>query len=185
MFDTEEFVETCKIAARESDAQKSIREILAEAVSEPGEVLKSLGEPSQAGLHKLYQADELTILNIVWAPLMTLMPHNHNMWAIIGIYTGREDNIFWRRVGDKIEAAGAKALCEGDAEPLGKDIIHSVTNPIEKFTGGIHVYGGDFFADGRSEWDPEALTERDYDVDRARRVFADANARFEAGKGAR
>ena len=30
------------------------------------------------------------------------MPHNHQMWAVIGIYigiyTGREDNIFWRRV---------------------------------------------------------------------------------------
>jgi hypothetical protein len=29
---------------------------------------------------------------------MTVMPHNHNMWAIIGIYTGREDNILWRRI---------------------------------------------------------------------------------------
>jgi len=27
---------------------------------------------------------------------MTIMPHNHRMWAVIGIYTGREDNIFWR-----------------------------------------------------------------------------------------
>jgi len=27
---------------------------------------------------------------------MTIMPDNHRMWAVIGIYTGREDNIFWR-----------------------------------------------------------------------------------------
>ena len=27
---------------------------------------------------------------------MTIMPHNHQMWAVIGVYTGREDNIFWR-----------------------------------------------------------------------------------------
>ena len=26
------------------------------------------------------------------------MPHNHEMWAVIGVYTGREDNIFWRRI---------------------------------------------------------------------------------------
>ena len=27
----------------------------------------------------------------------------------------------------------------------GADIIHSVTNPIPRLTGAIHVYGGDFF----------------------------------------
>ena len=58
------------------------------------------------------------------------------MWAVIGIYSGREDNIFWRKIsgsfGGKLEAAGAKALSEGDAEPLGHNIIHSVTNPIPR-----------------------------------------------------
>ena len=43
--------------------------------------------------------------------------HNHNMWAVIGIYTGREDNIFWRKLkdGKHIEAAGAKSLMAGTA----------------------------------------------------------------------
>src|SRR5688500_18085631 len=89
---------------------------------------------------------------------MTIYPHNHRMWAVIGVYTGREDNIFWRqRPGagrGKVEAAGAQALCEGDAVPLGPDIIHSVTNPIPRLTAAIHVYGGDFFGAERSEWGP-------------------------------
>jgi predicted metal-dependent enzyme (double-stranded beta helix superfamily) len=101
------------------------------------------------------------------------------MWAVIGIYTGREDNIFWRRVrGDptgRVEAAGAKALCEGDAEPLGRDIIHSVTNPVSRYTGAIHVYGGDFFGPGRSEWDPETLREQSYDIEKVRRIFEESN----------
>jgi predicted metal-dependent enzyme (double-stranded beta helix superfamily) len=123
----------------------------------------------RAGLHKLYQSEDLTVLNVVWAPMMTLVPHNHQMWAVIGIYTGREDNIFWRRIpGSRVEAAGAKALCERDVEPLGHNIIHSVTNPIPRFTGAIHVYGGDFFRSGRrSEWDPETLLEEPWDVERA------------------
>jgi predicted metal-dependent enzyme (double-stranded beta helix superfamily) len=37
----------------------------------------------------------------------------------------------------------------------GDNIIHSVTNPIPRLTGAIHVYGGDFFGAERSEWDPE------------------------------
>ena len=114
------------------------------------------------------------------------MPHNHQMWAVIGVYTGREDNIFWRRIpgseNGKVEAAGAKALCEKDAEPLGRNIIHSVTNPISRLTGAIHVYGGDFFGVERSEWDPETLLEQRYNVEKTLRVFEEANAVFASSK---
>ena len=44
---------------------------------------------------------------------MTIMPHNHEMTAIIGVYIGGEDNIFWRRTGDAlglIKAASARSL---------------------------------------------------------------------------
>jgi predicted metal-dependent enzyme (double-stranded beta helix superfamily) len=98
---------------------------------------------------------------------------------VIGVYSGREDNIFWRRIKDgedgKIEAAGAEALEEGDAVPLGRDIIHSVTNPVRRLTGAIHVYGGDFFAKDRSEWDPGTLLEGRYDVDKNMRLFEESN----------
>ena len=101
------------------------------------------------------------------------------MGAVIGIYGGREDNVFWRRLdGDaegRIEAAGAKALSTGDAVPLGKDIIHSVTNPISKLTGAIHVYGGDFYGVSRSEWGPGSLREVPYDMEETLRLFEDSN----------
>ena len=179
MFDTDRFVDDCRNAIAENDSHKAIRELLARAVSEPGDVVEALGEPSEAGFLKLHNSDDLTILNVVWAPLMTLMPHNHNMWAVIGVYTGREDNIFWRRTeGDGIEAAGASAMSVRDVHPLGKDIIHSVTNPIPRLTGAIHIYGGDFFTEKRSEWDPETLGERPYDIEKNMRLFQEANARF-------
>ncbi|HZS82443.1 MAG TPA: hypothetical protein VFA50_06210 [Stellaceae bacterium] len=179
MFDRDRFIADC-IAARAGDeSHKAVREIVARAIAEPAAVLKSVGEPRRAIVETLHRAPDLTILNIVWGPMMTLMPHNHLMWAVIGIYTGREDNIFWRRLpdgrGGKIEAAGAKALGTGDVTPLGHDIIHSVTNPIPRLTGAIHVYGGDFFAAPRSEWDPEALTEKRYDVEKNLRLFEEAN----------
>ena len=140
MFDLDRFVADCQAARSADTSHKLVREVLADAVSDPASVLKALGEPRRAGIHKLHQSNELTILNVVWAPMMTIMPHNHQMWAVIGIYTGREDNIFWRRVPGspgKAEAAGAKALCAGEAEPLGPNIIHSVTNPIQRLTGAL------------------------------------------------
>lgn len=180
MFDREQFVAECRAAIKDDASHKAVREVVAEAVSDPGAVLKGLGEPGRAGIETLYQSDELTVLNIAWGPHMTLMPHNHEMWAVIGIYTGREDNIFWRRVADGegglIEAAGAEALSEKDAVPLGPDIIHSVTNPVSRLTGAIHVYGGDFFETRRSEWDPETLLEKPYDVEKLLRLFEESNA---------
>jgi hypothetical protein len=50
-----------------------------------------------------------------------------------------------------------------------------VTNPISRLTGAIHVYGGDFFATERSEWDPETLGEHPYDVEKTLRLFEEAN----------
>ena len=185
MFDLERFIDDCRRIATEQDAQKATRERVAEGIRDAREVLSALGEPSAAGIQTLYRAADLTILNVIWAPLMTLMPHNHNMWAVIGIYTGREDNIFWRRRGKKIEAVGARALCAGDAEPLGKDIVHSVTNPIERFTGAIHIYGGDFFASDRSEWNPETLAEQPFNFEKNMRLFQEANTRFRASSGAK
>ncbi len=180
MFDKDQFIIDCKDALKDSSGHKAVRDVVARAVSDPASVIKDLGEPMEGGINVVYNSDKLTILNLVWAPMMTLMPHNHTMWAVIGLYTGREDNIFWRKVKDHpnglIEAAGATALSVGDAEALGKDIVHSVTNPIPRLTGGLHVYGGDFFADGRSEWDAETLIEQPYNVENARARFEQANA---------
>lgn len=181
MFELEQFAADCRAALREKAAHAAVREVVARAVSDPGAVLRALGEPKQGELVKLYQSPDLTILNVIWAPYMTMLPHNHQMWAVIGIYTGREDNIFWRRLPDgsgKVEAAGAKALSEKDATPLGQDIIHSVTNPLPRLTGAIHVYGGDFFAPGRKEWDPETLSEHDLDADNMRERFQRGNSLF-------
>ena len=179
MFDLDQFVADCRAALAEDASHKAVREVVARAVADPGQVLGGLGDPKQAEVQKLHHSPDLTIINVVWGPRMTIMPHNHEMWAVIGVYTGREDNIFWRRLADqadgKVEAAGARSLGARDAVPLGRDIIHSVTNPLGRLTAAIHVYGGDFFATPRSEWDPEDLREQSYDVAKNMRLFEESN----------
>ena len=183
MFELDQFIADCRAALTSDAPHKAVREVVARAVSEPAGVLRAVGEPRRAELRKLYGSRELTVLNVVWAPGMTLLPHDHRMWAVTGIYTGREDNIFWRRVpgapAGRVEAASARSLREKDAEPLGHQVIHSVTNPIPRLTGAIHVYGGDFFGVPRSEWDPETLQEQPWDNERTLRRFDEANARYE------
>jgi len=182
MFDVEAFLADCRAAVAADPGHKAVREVVTRAVADSASVLAGIGEPTRAGVTSLLRSDTLTVLNVVWGPEMSILPHDHRMWAVIGIYTGREDNIFWRRLpGDapsRVEAAGAKSLCVGDCAPLGADIVHSVLNPIPRLTGAIHVYGGDFYATPRSEWDSETLRERPYDVVKNMRAFELSNSRI-------
>ncbi len=113
---------------------------------------------------------------------MVFKPHDHRMWAVIGIYSGREENTFFRRNKDGLTKHGLKVMEPKDTTPLGASIIHSVTNPLDRITGAIHVYGGDFFATPRSEWDPKTFVEQPYDMQGTLRAFEESNARLRNAK---
>ena len=176
--DLEQFIADCVAASEEDAAQQAVKEVLSRAVHEPRAALRAIGEPEKAGIQVFHRSSTLTVFAATWTPQMNLMPHNHKMWALIGIYTGREDNILWRRSEEGVEAYGADCLFEGDVGELPESAIHSVTNPLERFTGGIHIYGGDFFATTRSQWDPETLEEQPSDGDVIRGIFERANERM-------
>jgi predicted metal-dependent enzyme (double-stranded beta helix superfamily) len=175
MFDVDTFVADCTDALGESDSRRAIREVLGRAVADHSAVADSL-DHFEGGLNILYRSPELTVLNVVWAPHMSLQPHDHRMWAAIGIYAGQEDNAFYRRQAGSITSSGGMELRTGDVASLGDNTIHAVTNPTRQFTGAIHVYGGDFVGTARSQWDPETFEEQPYDLERILEQFAAANS---------
>jgi predicted metal-dependent enzyme (double-stranded beta helix superfamily) len=189
MFEKDQFIQDCRQAI--VDGQKAIREIVQEAVGNPDGIIRELGEPTEAGVFPLYGDDQVTVINFVWAPHMTLLPHDHKMFAVIGIYSGREDNVFWRRIDGEersadspmIEAVGADSLGTGQVATLGRNIVHSVANPIGKLTSAIHVYGGNFFEppEPRLQWDHESLQEEPWDMNHTHAVFNEARVRYQAG----
>jgi predicted metal-dependent enzyme (double-stranded beta helix superfamily) len=152
-----------------------VKEVLERAVAEPDAVAAAL-PPERAELVRLLVTDELTVLKVVWAPGMSIRPHDHRTWASIGIYSGGEDNTFFRREAGGLAESGGRELRPKDVCLLGDDTIHRVTNPTTQFAGAIHIYGGDFFTLPRSEWDPETHVEAPYDVEATLRNFEKANA---------
>ena len=56
------------------------------------------------------------------------------------------------------------------------------TNPTRVLTAAIHVYGGDFVHQPRSQWGPGPEVEQPYDVDQAQQEFAEANRRWAADR---
>jgi predicted metal-dependent enzyme (double-stranded beta helix superfamily) len=181
MFELDEFVAHCRGALAEHTPQLAVKDYVERVVAEAGGVAASLGAPTRAEIAVLYRGADLTILKVIWAPGMTIYPHDHRMWAVIGLYGGEEANTFYRRTSDGLARAGGKDLVSGDVVLLGDEVIHAVSNPLGVAAEALHIYGGDFFAQARSEWDPATLQERPYQVENALRVFAQANEAWAAG----
>jgi predicted metal-dependent enzyme (double-stranded beta helix superfamily) len=164
------FVTTCRESLAAGPAR--MRELVERAICEPSDLIEALGSRDIPGMRTLYRADDLTILHVVWAPKLNVPPHEHRMWAVIGMCCGCEVNRFWRRAQPiGLRSAGEKTLQAGDAALLEASVIHSVSNPLTRTTGAIHVYGGDFFGVGRSEWASEDAPEQPFDVQRALQRF--------------
>ena len=180
MFDVEELVAACQDAIGETEPLLAVRDVLERAVADQGAIAGVL-PPERGELVPLHVSEELTVLKVVWAPGMVLGPHDHRMWAAIGVYSGGEDNRFFRRAGPTLVDSGARSLRPGDVCLLGDDAVHSVTNPTGECAGAIHVYGGDFFATPRSEWRGEPPSEAPFDVQRVLASFAAANEELASG----
>lgn len=167
MFDLEAFVQACRRLVREPHAPKLALELMRETVADGAAVAAAvtpLGAGGNALDAPLFRSPELTILNATLRPGFVSIPHDHGMWAVIGIYSGEEANTFYRRAGDGLEAANHRTVQAGEAILLGEDVIHAIENPLATQTFGLHVYGGDLVAARRSMWDPAEGRAHPYDI---------------------
>ena len=179
MLNRDELVARCLTAAEDAEPRRAVKEVLVEALAVGAPAADDLEKPVSGWLDIWYRSPSLTVLNAVWPPHISLFPHNHRMWAAIGIYGGQEDNTYYRREDGQIVVSGGKELRAGQVLLLGDDAIHAVRNPLARYTGAVHVYGGDFVAMERSQWDPGSLAEEPYDLEKVRTVFDQAQRAFE------
>lgn len=160
-------------AVSEDAPQLAVRDVLQRALERRTELVDAL-PCTRAEFVPLVVTPDITIVKTVWAPGMTVPPHDHRMWGTIAVFAGKEDNTWWRRAGDGLEPAGGKELSAGDVGLMGADIIHSVTAPLTRaWTGAIHVYGGDFVTQQRSMWVDGR--EEPSDASRTAAIFDQAN----------
>ena len=167
MFDLDRFIEDCLRLVRGEHAPKRVLERMREALADP-EAIKRSVPPLDAKVGvldaPLYRSSELTVLNVALRPRMLSIPHDHRIWAVIGIYAGEEANTFFRRGEKGLEESNHRTVRAGEAILLGEDVVHAIENPGAQPTLGLHVYGGDLLGAPRSMWDPHTGEERPYDV---------------------
>ena len=132
----DDIVARCQRALAEHTPVLAVRDVLHELVADPARLEEALGPVEVGGITTLHNAADLTVLQVAWTPGMALYPHEHRMWAAIGMYGGQEDNAFFRRAPSGLESTGGRELPSGDVLVLGDDVIHSVANSRREFALG-------------------------------------------------
>jgi predicted metal-dependent enzyme (double-stranded beta helix superfamily) len=120
------------------------------------------------GVRILHNSEDLTILHVVMSKrpvgVGDPIPHNHSMWAAVGVTHGSEHNKLFRRSDDTIEPSGEHVIEAGSVFFMDKDTIHSVKNPsTEHVSSALHVYGGDLIGTAKSMWCEPDLSESPFD----------------------
>jgi predicted metal-dependent enzyme (double-stranded beta helix superfamily) len=163
----EEFVAECSAAVQEHRGVTASKEVLERAVRDR-RLIEEL--PLEAGVTVVHGADDLTILHVVMAKRPAgagnPIPHDHRLWAAIGVVYGSEENEFFRRAGGTIEPSGrGRVIAEGEVLTMGDDTIHSVKNPSsERLSSALHVYGGNLIAADKTMWCDPNWTAEPFDL---------------------
>jgi predicted metal-dependent enzyme (double-stranded beta helix superfamily) len=162
---TDEFVTQCRGAAAEGAPPAAAQELLQRATKD-ARLAKALGRTP--GVNVLHNGADITILHVVMEPRPDHagdpIPHDHRLWAVIGVLHGSEENRFFRRAESGLELSGVEILAPGDVLAMDEDAIHSVRNPSnDQPSGALHVYGGDLISAEKSMWSEGTQSEQPFD----------------------
>jgi predicted metal-dependent enzyme (double-stranded beta helix superfamily) len=115
-----------------------------------------------------HRSETLTLLAAVLPPGFSAAPHNHNLWSVVGVCRGREDNRFFEREGQGLTEVAQASVVGPGVLPNDPEVIHAIHNPLDTPLLALHAYGGDLLSTPRSNWDPETHEEIPYDWDKVR-----------------
>jgi predicted metal-dependent enzyme (double-stranded beta helix superfamily) len=163
MFDLDELVAGCRSALREAQPMLAVKELVERAVSDAPALEAALS--NEGGVQLLHLSDDLTVASVVVpAGSRASLPHDHRMWAVVGVYGGQEDNQFYRRADQGLEESNGRSILAGQALAMGTETIHAISNPsATSALAALHVYGGDLVNAHRSMWVMPHLQEQPYD----------------------
>ena len=167
MFDLQDFVDRCKALVRSPHGAEQILQLMRSAVQDADPIRKALAPADPRAPitdASLFRSEDLFVFNATVPPHFVSPSHDHRMWAVIGIYEGQENNVFYKRSPTRLEEVNRREVLAGEAILLGSEVVHAVANPLDVTTLGLHVYGGDLYAAERSMWNPYTGDELRYDV---------------------
>jgi predicted metal-dependent enzyme (double-stranded beta helix superfamily) len=158
-------VDECLAAVGQADPQAAVQTVLERAAAAPAIADAIAGRTSFQKLDDLavHRSAELTVLAGALPPGFRAAPHNHNIWSVVAVCGGQEDNEFFERDGDGLRQVGEATVVAPGVLANGAEVIHAIRNPLDEPLLALHAYGGDLFTTPRSNWDPDTHEEIPFD----------------------
>lgn len=169
MFDLMQFVGECQSALNAKKPAQLIETLVKEAISNPSAIKEAFAAAKnverQGPISFAWRDATLSVADVTSPPGLRSPAHDHNMWAVIGVYDGQELNKFYRYEDGELHEKGDRLLKAGDVVVLGPEAVHAIANPLPKNSSAIHIYGGDLVTrSNRSMWNPQTEKREDYDI---------------------
>jgi predicted metal-dependent enzyme (double-stranded beta helix superfamily) len=161
----ESVVEKCLSALKTADPQGNVESVVLDAARNPS-ITDAISHRTEfANLQDLaiYRSESLTLLAGSLPPGFRAGPHNHNLWSVVGVCAGQEDNEFFERTDDGLRQIGRTSVVAPGVLANDVDVIHAISNPLDVPLVVLHAYGGDLFGVDRSNWNPETHEEVPFD----------------------
>jgi 3-mercaptopropionate dioxygenase len=164
-------------AASEADecGPEQIRDLLSEALSRDDDWLDKQyqsrdGEPG-GKLYPLFRAEDrrCSMLVAVFEPGVPAPVHNHGSWAVVGVYSGRERETWFRRLDDGDSPGRAELKVDqtwintpGTVTVVPDGTIHTVEAIDGRDAVSMHIYGTDIVTQERSTFNVAEGTEEPF-----------------------
>ncbi len=100
----------------------------------------------------IHRSDDLTLLAGALPPGFRAAPHNHNLWSVVSVCAGQEDNQFFEREGEGLRQVGEASVVAPGVLSNPAEVIHAIHNPLDTPLLVLHAYGGDLIGTPRSNW---------------------------------
>lgn len=174
-FDSDAFVRSCLDALDESVPADAIGELIERAVSEPRSLALACPVPTDIdddGV--IHVSDELLVCHAIFPRQFHTGIHNHGVEAVIGVWSGYEDNHLYAETASGLRPLGARRVESGGVLILEADAIHDVHTPPTAWSAALHVYLGNISALPRSEWSSTDTPRSAFDGEQQERRWTEA-----------
>jgi predicted metal-dependent enzyme (double-stranded beta helix superfamily) len=175
-FDADRFVDACLTAAADADPMYAVREVVLQAISDPDALETAfplpIVDPDDDGV--LFRSTDLLVACPIFPRQFSTGIHNHQVPAVIGVWSGYEDNHLFEQGDVGLRSLGVTRVNAGEVLVLDADAIHDVSTPDTTHSAALHVYLGDITSFQRSLWDDPAGDPLPYDGEEQERRWTEA-----------
>lgn len=171
-FDLDALVEEIKTASRSDNPRKDIKTIMEHVFEDTNVIQKNIPTFDEDEVN-LFEDDRISIWVCRFMPGAPIPAHDHQMNAMIGLYSGVERNRFFKlTTSETITETGHVDITPGEILNIAPTAIHTVECISQEPSRGIHVYFGPLQAIDRSLFDQHEGTRLAFTEDNFNRLSA-------------